>query len=189
MPDDVVTVGLYDQDFFAWGFAQARALRAARDAILQADLRSPKLRQALGALDWENLAEEIEGLARRDRRELTSRVITIMEHLLKLQFSPAGEPRAAWAHTVRRERDEVREILRDSPSLRREVVATITRKQGDVVRHTLDDLIARGEITRAAATTALATGFSEDQVLDDWIPEPLIAAPSTANVRRPRRKP
>jgi Domain of unknown function DUF29 len=59
MPDDVKTASLYEQDFFAWGLAQARALRSARDAIQHAELRNTKLRRALQVLDWDNLADEI----------------------------------------------------------------------------------------------------------------------------------
>ena len=107
MPDDVKTVNLYEQDFFAWALAQARVLRSARDAIHHAELRNTKLQRALQALDWDNLAEEIEGLARRDRRDLASRIVTIIEHLTKLENSSASEPRRGWIDTVEREREEV----------------------------------------------------------------------------------
>jgi uncharacterized protein DUF29 len=39
----------YEQDFYAWSFAQARALRTRRPENL----------------DWENLAEEIESLGKK----------------------------------------------------------------------------------------------------------------------------
>jgi hypothetical protein len=34
-------------------------------------------------LDWENLAKEIEGLGKPDRRELRSQITRILRHLLK----------------------------------------------------------------------------------------------------------
>jgi hypothetical protein len=57
----------YEADFFAWTQEQARLLRG-RDAR---------------GLDWENLAEEIDSMGRRDRRELESRLRLILHHLLK----------------------------------------------------------------------------------------------------------
>jgi hypothetical protein len=39
---------LYESDYYTWALGQARALRA----------------HSTKALDWENLAEEVEGLAR-----------------------------------------------------------------------------------------------------------------------------
>ena len=78
---------LYEQDFFRWTEEQARGLRAAAAMRLNAPL------------DWENLAEEIESLGRSDRRELASRVQTVIEHLMKLQPrlppipAPAGQRR------------------------------------------------------------------------------------------------
>src|SRR5262249_61141493 len=107
MTDPIKT--LYDEDFLVWSRQQAKALRsAARGSSNQ-------------TLDWQNLAEEIEDLGKRERRELASRVSTIIEHLIKLARSPAKNPRRAWRQTVRRSRIEIGRILQQSPSLRNEV--------------------------------------------------------------------
>src|ERR1700722_5200578 len=90
---------LYDEDFVAWSQEQAEALRAAA--------RSGSNQK----LDWNNLAEEIDDLAKRERRELASRISTIVEHLVKLDHSPAREPRSDWRRTIRRTRIEIERIL------------------------------------------------------------------------------
>jgi len=59
---------LYDRDFYLWAKETAAALREGR--VAEADL--------------ENIAEEIDGLANRDYRELYSRLRRILEHKLKL---------------------------------------------------------------------------------------------------------
>ena len=92
MPDGA---SLYETDFHAWSRQQVEALRAAARA-------GSKL-----ALDFETLAEEVEDLGKGLRTELRRCVETIVEHLLKLQFSPSAEPRAGWRGTVRRSRREV----------------------------------------------------------------------------------
>ena len=51
-------------------------------------------------LDWENLAEEIESLGASQRRELRSRLSVILEHLMKLDHSPAIDPRTGWMDTI-----------------------------------------------------------------------------------------
>ena len=68
---------LYEEDFARWTEQQSSALREA--AGIGADL----------PLDWENLAEEIESLGRSQRSELRSRLAVILEHLMKLEHSPA----------------------------------------------------------------------------------------------------
>jgi len=98
-------VALYEQDFFLWTKEQAAALRLAKNSNLP--------------LDWENLAEEIE--RKSDRRELRSQIRRILRHLLKLEATPSVEPRAGWRSTVLDARTEITDVLRDSPSLRREV--------------------------------------------------------------------
>ena len=63
---------LYNSDFVLWTEQQAEALRHVTGAT--------------NSLDLINLAEEIEGLGRRDVREVESLTRQIMDHLLKLVF-------------------------------------------------------------------------------------------------------
>ena len=99
----------YDEDFFLWTRDQAERLRAAGSARSNVDL------------DWANLADEIESVGNSDRRELRSRLTVILEHLLKLRYSPAERPRIGWWDTIRRERHTVELGLNDSPSLKAQV--------------------------------------------------------------------
>jgi hypothetical protein len=91
MPDDRVPASLYQQDLDAWALSQAAALRAVGAAASRGEDRPAGL---LRSLDWDNLAEEIEGLAHKDRRELESRLALIGERLAKLEYSPSVGPRA-----------------------------------------------------------------------------------------------
>ena len=97
---------LYDQDLVLWSEEQGRALRVAA----RAGWNTP--------IDWENVAEEIESLGRSERRALTSHIAVVIEHLLKLQASPAAEPARGWRDTIRRTRQQIEEVLEESPSLR-----------------------------------------------------------------------
>nr|WP_294504336.1 DUF29 domain-containing protein [uncultured Rhodopila sp.] len=170
MPDDRIPVSLYEQDFDAWAMGQAAALRAVHDAILNGADGSAEL---LRAIDWENLAEEIEGLARRDRRELASRLALIVEHLARLEFSSATEPRAGWVTTVRRERGDIADILEDSPSLRHEVPDLLARRTGKAIQVAAGALESYGEPdTVVACLRRLGTGYTVEEVLGDWIPVP-----------------
>ena len=127
-----------------WSEVQATNLRRAGQA--RANL----------PLDWINLAEEIESLGRSQRRELRSRIAVIIEHLLKLEQSPATEPRPGWIETIGRERREIERLLEDSPSLRGE----------------LDRLVALEE-PRAASLAAVGErpAYTAEQILGDWLPE------------------
>lgn len=93
----------YDDDLHAWAVEQAKILRA-RD---------------YQCLDWENLAEEVEAMARKERRELESRLHTLMWHLLKWQTRVTEEPQASsgWKQTIREQRRKTRSLLKQSPSL------------------------------------------------------------------------
>ena len=94
---------LYETDTVAWSEHQAAALRAA----------------ALGGsnqpLDWGNLAEEIEDLAKSLRRRLRSPIAHIIQHQVKLEYSPAIQPRNGWRRTIRLARADIARILEDSP--------------------------------------------------------------------------
>ena len=100
---------LYDTDFVLWAKSQAELLR----------LRAAGKLANEAEVDWSNIAEEIESLGKSDQRELRNRVRTILTHLIKLQASPAAEPRAGWRATILEQRAELRVVLDDSPSLLR----------------------------------------------------------------------
>ena len=74
---------LYEQDFYAWAKAQADLLRAGR----------------YSDLDLEHLIEEVDDLGESLYRSGRSRIRTIIEHLLKLEHSPAPNPRTGWVET------------------------------------------------------------------------------------------
>ena len=152
---------LYDEDFVRWSEEQSRALReAARSGV-----NLP--------LDWENLAEEVESLGRSQRHELRSRIAVILEHLLKLERSPAADPRSGWMETIARERSEIELLLNDSPSLKGDVARMIAEESLRVARLTSRVLRLQGEDVGNIAPPT----YIEEQVLGDWFPGDLLAFP------------
>lgn len=91
----------YRADFYAWAKAQAASLRERR----------------FDRFDTDNLAEEIEELARSDEREAINRLKLIVEHLLKLLLSSAPDPRQGWRESVTAQRDDLDVVFSRSPSL------------------------------------------------------------------------
>ena len=152
---------LYERDFFAWSKEQAEALRAA------GRLRTNE------PVDWENVAEEIETLGRSERRELGSRIRQIIEHLVKLQLSPAAEPRAGWRASIREQRTEIADLLQDSPSLRAQLDEIVREQSRRGVDNAVAELQGRGELGRTprrGATPGGELAYSAEQVLGDWYP-------------------
>jgi hypothetical protein len=149
---------LYDEDFFAWTKHQAKALRAAA----RSRTNQP--------LDWKNLAEEIEDLGKSNRHELASRVRQIIRHLAKLQHSPATDPRTDWQVSIRDARAEIRNLLRDSPSLKRQVGRLVSEETRDAIELAILDLRKYGEIDLSTAGTFLNTRYTAEQIIEDWFP-------------------
>src|SRR5271170_8271169 len=83
----------YDDDFYAWTQHQAEVLRS----MPVGDNR----------FDREHVAEEIEDLGKSERNAVRSQIRRIIEHLLKLAYSPAQPPRFGWTETVRDARQEL----------------------------------------------------------------------------------
>ena len=63
----------------------------------------------LAALDLENLAEYLADMARRDRREVKSRLVVLLTHLLKWEFQPEKRSRS-WRTTILSQRQELADL-------------------------------------------------------------------------------
>lgn len=94
--------GLYERDFTLWCEETIAHLKA----------------QQWDKLDAESLIEEIEGLANRDRRELSSRLDVLLGHLLKRLYVDRIEDYRGWEVTIREQRRQIKLLLKQSPSLK-----------------------------------------------------------------------
>jgi hypothetical protein len=150
---------LYGEDFALWAKEQAEALRAAARG------------GANQALDWENLAEEIEDLARSQRSALASHIMRIIQHLVKLEYSPAVEPRNGWRRTIRLARMQAEGRLEDNPSLKAEVGRLVEGETRRGIELAIADLEEHGEIDEVGANVLRRARYGEEQVLGDWFPE------------------
>ena len=147
---------LYETDFFRWTQEQAALLR-----------QVPGERINL-PIDWHNTADEIEDMGRRDLHSLHSRIRLILEHLLKLEHSPAVDPRPNWIDTIDRYRDEIEDVLRESPSLRGRLAESWAGSYVRARRTAVKGLARDGVRAEAVPTEPACT---MDQALDpDWWP-------------------
>ena len=101
-------------------------------------------------------------------RELASRIAAILVHLLKLEASPAGDPRSGWQETIVQQRGDIERILADSPSLRPTIPTVIDKELGRARRIAALALAGFGEQAR---TDPGGLRYSEEQVLGDWFPD------------------
>jgi hypothetical protein len=102
-----------------------------------------------------------------ERAAVRSHVLNVLEHLIKLQASPAAEPRAGWQATVERARIEIEQLLADSPSLRPLVTSLIGDGLPKARRLAATALALHGETPRVDLQVL---DYTEDQVLSDWLP-------------------
>ncbi|MDB9458446.1 DUF29 domain-containing protein [Dolichospermum circinale CS-1225] len=95
---------LYDQDFYLW---------------VQTTIQHLQERN-LEQLDIENLIEEIDSMGRSEKKELKTRLVVLIEHLLKLQYwiEEKDDNARGWRNTVVEQRRQITYTLADSPSLK-----------------------------------------------------------------------
>lgn len=148
---------LYETDFYARTQEQANRLPALGQ------------QSRVDGIDFENIAEEIESMARSHGSELVSRLAQTVEHPMKLAYSPAWEPRNMWLNPVRGQRYAIAKPLRQNPSLKPLLPAALDEAHRDAVR-----MFDRDK--RIALTLNELPGlcpFDPDDVLrDDWHPAP-----------------
>ncbi|WP_440682451.1 DUF29 domain-containing protein [Cysteiniphilum halobium] len=119
---------LYDRDFYAWTLQTVKALRE----------------KAFDKVDIEHLVEEVESMGKSDFRELKSRLIVLIAHLLKWEYQESQRS-TGWQGTIREQRNSIEDVLEDSPSLYRLLEGLMTE----------DKLYARA-VNLAALETGIA---------------------------------
>ena len=107
---------LYESDETAWLESMAELARHARGS----------------ALDYEHLAEYLNDMARRDRREVENRVAVLIAHLLKWQHQPAKRSRS-WLVTAEQQRQELLRLF-SSGTLRNHAESTLADTYADGLR-------------------------------------------------------
>lgn len=116
---------LYEADYLSWIEATAAALK----------------RQNYGAIDWENVVEEIEDMGRRERQSLKSNLVILLLHLLKWQFQP-NQRSNSWKASIIEHRQRLEDSVEASPSLKPYLATLLAKAYSNAVE-------------RAAAETGL----------------------------------
>jgi hypothetical protein len=101
---------LYEQDFYSWIQHHIALLKGS----------------CFDEIDVDNLIEELEGMAKKDERELISRLIILMAHLLKWHYQP-GMQSNSWLSSIIEQRAQVLFLLEDVPSLKNKIPDAMLR--------------------------------------------------------------
>jgi hypothetical protein len=122
----------------------------------------------LGALDWENLIEEVEALGRRDKKKVRSLLKRLLEHLLKLEYwrSELSANGNHWRGEVQNFRQLLRYELEDSPSLKPYLAEVF----GETYQDALEVFCKKSGLSNHLLPTAPSADL--ERALDkDWFPE------------------
>ena len=95
----------------------------------------------------------------------------MIEHLLKLEFSPASEPRDGWVGTVLRERGEIENLLADNPSLRPSVPDMVSGQGTAAADRMTKTLEGRDRLTDVDRTRLRVRRYGPGEILGEWLPE------------------
>jgi hypothetical protein len=152
---------LYETDFYAWTRVQAKELRRLARARWN------------GPLDLKHLAIEVADMGSEVLHGMESQLERIIEHLLKLQHSPAQEPRAGWKASVRQARREIGRRM--TPTLARKLRRSLPRHWAAGRDEARQALLDHGE-AEAADRVPETCPYEFDQLLAlDWYPQPPAA--------------
>ena len=150
----------YEDDFYAWTQYQAEVLRS---------MPAPDNR-----FDRENVAEEIEDLGKNERNAMRSEVRRILEHLLKLAYSPVAEPRSDWMVSIANARAELDDRL--TGTLKRDIEGELPRLYSRARDIAEVGLAKYGEAPLAAGFPTACPYTLEQVLARRWYPDPPGAA-------------
>lgn len=145
---------LYERDFTAWAEAQAEALR----------------KRSANAIDWDNVAEEIESVGRSDTDSFHSLVEVVLLHFLKIEFSGQSEPILHWQGEIDAARDSL--DRKTTPTLAARAPEDMAERYRRALKRLRLSYKRRGEDLPPVPDTC---PYTWDDVLgrgEDWTPEP-----------------
>ncbi|KOR32141.1 hypothetical protein TI05_09150 [Achromatium sp. WMS3] len=112
----------YEKDFYSWIYRNINLLR----------------QHNFEALDIDILIDELESMAKGDRRKLISHLMVLISHLLKWQFQPEQRS-GSWRGSIRKQRIQIRKQLEDSPSLKNQLVTGINSAYPDSLKLAIEE--------------------------------------------------
>jgi hypothetical protein len=112
---------LYEQDETAWLEAMSALAAGGRFA----------------EMDYLHLSEYLADMAKRDRREVFSRLVVLLTHLLKWEYQPDRRS-GSWRGTIREQRRELKQLL-ESRTLRSHAEAVLADAYAEARRQAADE--------------------------------------------------
>jgi hypothetical protein len=146
------TNNLYERDFYAWIQHNVKLLKFGK----------------LSEIDTNILIDELESIAKRDKRELISHLIILLAHLLKwqLQLKTFSEiyrnfHGTSWNNTIVEQRMQIIEQLEMSPSLKPYLPEALEKAYPKAVQ------LAHKETKLSKESFPKNCPYSLEEILDD----------------------
>ena len=133
----------YEQDFQGWINQHITLLKTGK----------------VNELDVEHLIAELEDMGKSNVRELESRFVILIAHLLKWQFQ-VDKQNSGWRGSIIEQRVQILRLLRKIPSLKRELPNAVSDAYTDALCLAID------ETGLPKKTFPLACPYSLEQLLD-----------------------
>lgn len=135
---------LYEQDFHSWINQHITFLQEKK----------------FNKIDINHLIEELESMAKTDKRELVNRLIILIAHLLKWQYQPTMQSKS-WRASIIEQRAQIEFLLDDVPSLKPYITDAIEKAHPRALR------VAINETKLSASKFPKQCNYSIEQLLDE----------------------
>ncbi len=134
----------YEHDFYQWIYKNIELLK----------------QRKFSELDVDTLVDELESMAKRDKRELISHLMILIAHLLKWQFQPEQRS-GSWQGSIDEQRLRILQQLEESPSLHNFLTESIAASYPNALK------LANKETKLPMQLFPQACPYSIEQLLDE----------------------
>jgi hypothetical protein len=138
---------LYEQNFSLWLNNHIQLLKEAK----------------FNELDLDHLIDELESMGKRDKRELVSRFIILIAHLLKWQYQ-TDKQSTSWRSSIIEQRKKIAYLLKNEPGLKPYILEAIENAYPEAV-----DLAAE-ETELPLSVFPSICPYSKEQLLEKFYP-------------------